>query len=120
MNNFGLKIIRIRYSSPKNVLIFRPLQDSEIKERMVSSSNNEEIERRETFIRNEIEKWRKQKMKNEDLKKRELVPEKYSPAPDDLQAQNKYDEIVKADKRLQQSKYLTPTLSEVTYESNLI
>ena len=94
-----------------NILIFRPLQDSEIKERMVSNSNNEENERRETFIRNEIEKWRKQKMKNEDLKKRELVPEKYSPAPDDLQAQNKYDEIVKADKRLQQSKFLTPTLS---------
>ena len=84
---------------------------------MVSNSNNEENERKETFIRNEIEKWRKQKIKNEDLKKRELVPEKYSPAPDDLQAQNKYDEIVKADKRLKQSKQLTLTLSEVTNES---
>ena len=87
---------------------------------MVSNLNNEENERKETFIRNEIEKWRKQKMKSEDWKKREPLPEKYSPAPDDSQAQNKYDEIVKADKRLQQSKYLIPTLSEVTHESMLI
>ena len=86
---------------------------------MASNLNKEENERKQTFIRSEIEKWRKQKIKNEDWKKREAVAEKYSPAPDDLQAQNKYDEIVKADKRLQQSKYLTLMLSEGTRASIL-